>query len=89
MESLQQKVVERLREHLDEDLADGLETVPGSGRVTGWISTAAFEGKDHSARQELLWGIVDRELEEEERAKVGPIVTLTPTEAKFDVTMDL
>lgn len=89
MDPLQQKVIETLRSHLSRDVEDGLETVPSSGRVTGWVAAAAFEGKDHPQRQKLLWDTLDRELTQQERSKVGPVVTLTPAEAEFDVTMDL
>lgn len=89
MEKLQQKVIEKLRKHFAQHVEDGLETIPKSGRVTGWVAAEAFEELDHRERQKLLWDVLDRELTQEEQSNVGPIATLTPEEAKFDVSMDL
>ncbi|RJP32197.1 MAG: hypothetical protein C4547_14340 [Phycisphaerales bacterium] len=88
MDELHQKVIDTVRSHLDPDVADGLESIPSSGRVTGWIAATAFEGQGDRERQRLLWDLLGRELTPAERARVGPIVALTPAEAEFDVTMD-
>ncbi len=88
MDELHQKVIDTVRKHLDPDVADGLESIASSGRVTGWIATTAFDGRGDRERQALLWELLERELTPAERSRVGPIVALTPAEAEFDVTMD-
>jgi hypothetical protein len=86
MGSLQQKVLKAIRKGLGNDICDGLETV--NGRVTGWIASDAFKKLDDRKRQARLWRVIKQELDPEELANIGPIVTLSPAEAELDVSRD-
>ncbi len=87
-------LIRKLERLLASHLADfqaGL--LPGSGhdRVTGYVVSSEFRGKDHTARQRKLLALLNN-LEREgritgqERARVGPIVTMTPAEAEIGDT---
>ncbi len=87
MASLHEKVIGTLTKRFP-DLVDGLETVTSTGRVTGWVATAAFDDLDDRPRQDLLSEVLRDGLDHAELNNVGPIVALTPLEAEIDVTDD-
>jgi len=63
------------------DVVDALDDVRGSHSVTGVIITKAFDGLSHEVRQQRLWNLLNRSLTPDEVAEIGPIATLTPSEA--------
>lgn len=87
MEDLHNTVITVLRRHYA-DLEDGLEVVEETGRVLGPVISSAFSGLDHEERQRLVWKHLENGLRPDELRLVGPIVTLTPAEARIDVGVD-
>lgn len=87
MEGLHERVIDVLRQRYP-DIQDGLEVVEETGRVLGSIVSSSFRGLDHEERQRLVWNHLDVELNSDELRLVGPIVTLTPAEARIDVGVD-
>ncbi len=87
MGQLHTKVISALKDRFA-DIVDGLETVNSTDRVTGWIASRGFNGLEDSQRQDLLWELLEHSLTSEELSRVGPIVTLTPSEVEIDVRLD-
>ena len=79
MVKLHKKVIDVLRQHLD-DVQDALDDLPG-GRVSGIIVSPSFKSMDHQSRQRKLSDILKRQLTADELSAVGAIAALTPAEA--------
>lgn len=79
MGKLHRKIIEVLRQHLD-DVQDALDDLPG-GRVSGVVVSSSFKSMDHQSRQKKLDKILKSELTTEELSAVGAIAALTPAEA--------
>lgn len=77
-----------LQANLRDLRADGLEEVPDTGRVTGFIVSRDFCDMDDNARQDRLWQLLEKDLKPTELQRIGPIVLLTPAEAEIDLTVD-
>ncbi len=58
-----------------------LEESPG-GKVGGFVISESFEGMPQLDRQNMLWHYLDSKFDQEKRAKIVVLVTITPTEAK-------
>ena len=80
MAGLVTKLNRVLKANLDH-YQSGLDHIEHSDRVTGFIVSSEFRTLDHRARQKLLATILKRELNDAERTRIGPIVTMTPDEA--------
>lgn len=66
------------------DFESGLEYVRATGRVMGVVISSDFTpGADHAKRQRLLRRALADSLSVEELDRVGPIVTMTPNEARL------
>ena len=51
--------------------------------IVVFVTSPRFEGLDDPARQNLVWGLLDRSLTIEERRAVSIVVALTPKERSF------
>ena len=58
-----------------------LERVAGTNRITGFIISSSFRGKDDDHRQKMLWKELQANLSDAELLRIGPIVAMTPEEA--------
>ena len=87
MATLHEKVILALASHF-RDLADSLDDVPGTGRITGAVVSPEFRNLDYQQRQERLSSALCSALTPEELLRVGPIVALTPEEAHIDISTD-
>ena len=76
------QIVEKLRERF-KDIIDHLEDVESTGRVTGFIVSVEFDDLDHKQRQDMLWQVLEDNFLPQELTDVGPILTLTPTDAEL------
>lgn len=76
------KIIKALRNDLDAELVDGLDTVRETHRVMGFVASKRFKNLDHAARQKLLWKIINK-LDPAPKNNIGPIVTMTPEEAEL------
>ena len=63
------------------DLVDGLQTVPGTNRIMGFVASDHFIGSDHKERQDKLWAVIDRHYAKSAQRLFGPITTMTLEEA--------
>ena len=81
MASLRQ-IVTALRKQVP-DIADHLEQIHGTGRVTGAVISSRFENLDHEKRQKLLWHALEKSFDAGELVNVGPIVTMAPIDAEL------
>jgi len=75
----QQTLIERVTQLL-ETRFPGVVVALEPDRVGGWIVWGGFEGRDHIDRQRLVREALSG-LPQEDRVSVGPILTLTPSEA--------
>ncbi len=82
MAALQRKVVRTLKKRFPDVVTDGLETIPATGRVTGWIASNKFRKLDDEARQNLLWKVLNKGLAPDELEDLGPIVAMSLIEAE-------
>lgn len=59
-----------------------VEKVPGSEATHYRVAVVAeqFRGKDHWARQQVVWSVTDDVLPPDERLRVSSILTLLPEE---------
>ena len=57
-----------------------LEPASSPDRIGGWIVWGGFDGRDHVERRRLLKDALSG-LTPEDRLSLGPILTLTPSEA--------
>jgi len=66
-----------------------LESVSG-GMIAGWIISQSFEGLTGMERQQKIWKLFNKYLNEEDRARIGIFLTFTPLEKKmtFDDDFD-
>lgn len=85
--ALIRKLDNALARHLS-DYQSGLLPGAGHNRVTGYIVSTDFQGKDHATRQRRLNALLDRlvtcgDLSAVERGRIGPIATMTPAEARI------
>jgi uncharacterized protein YgbK (DUF1537 family) len=76
------KIIKALRDGLDAELVDGLDTVRETKRVMGFVASKRFKNLDHAARQKLLWKIINS-VDSSPRNNIGPIVTMTLEEAQL------
>ncbi|QTA83860.1 Uncharacterized protein dnl_62810 [Desulfonema limicola] len=53
-----------------------------TGRIGGFVISESFMGKSHIDRQNMLWDKLDRILDEDKRAKIIGLLTMTPVEAE-------
>ena len=63
------------------DFQHHLESVSGTRRITGFIISTSFVGKEDEKRQTKVWKILEAELSSQDLQLVGPIVAMTPEEA--------
>lgn len=59
----------------------GLEPAERADRVLGFIVSTDFVGLDHGKRQAHLKRVLEQGLSQDELARIGPIITMTPAEA--------
>lgn len=76
------QVIEALRGRLP-DIVNHLENVSETEHVTGYVISEVFDGLDYREQQDLLWGVLEQKLSAEQLKNVGPIATLTPTDAEL------
>ncbi len=79
-----QGLIQKLNQILDSELANfrsGLERGTSNDRVTGFVISSDFDRLSHEQRQRKLSAILARRLSEDERNRVGPIVTMSQAEA--------
>ena len=79
-------LIDRVSTVLQDDLADFksyLERIPGTKRITGFVVSSVFRGKDDALRQRLLWKLLEENLSDRDLQEVGPIVAMTPEEASL------
>jgi len=79
MVKLHKKIIDLLRQHLDE-VQDALDNLPG-GRVAGVVVSPSFRSMNHQAPQRKLIEILKGQLTADELSAVGAIAALTPAEA--------
>jgi acid stress-induced BolA-like protein IbaG/YrbA len=79
------------RSRLEKLLANGLKLddpvfkLESNGdRINGSVISRTFEGKRDLARQDMIWGVLDRELGADAVRKVGMILAYTPAEWYID-----
>ena len=79
----------QLRSALVDDLAKAgirakveLEPVPTTRLHRVFVFATEFQALKHSERQNLVWRIADRVLDEDQQLLISMIITLTPNEAK-------
>lgn len=63
------------------DFDHHLEKVPGTDRITGFIISSSFRGKDDDKRQKTLWRELQANLSDTDMLRIGAIVAMTPEEA--------
>ena len=80
MATFLKRVTDRLAVSL-KDFQHHLEVVSGTRRITGFVISSSFFGKDDEKRQGMLWEILEAELSSEELQRIGAIVAMTPQEA--------
>ena len=77
-----EQVIAALKRHLD-DVDDGLFTIPGTGRIMGFVASSVFANLDHEQRQQRLWAAIDEAIPAGQTANIGPITAMTPDEARL------
>ena len=60
-----------------------LDQLP-NGRVSGFLISPTFIGKDQIDRQKKLWDYLEKVFPREKTRKIAVLVTITPEEAKED-----
>lgn len=61
----------------------------GGGMVGGWIISNSFEELSAEERQQKVWKLFDRYLDEKERRRIVGFLTFTPLEKKMAFDDDL
>lgn len=82
--------IDRLRRTLKEELAKlhikpteiSVEPVVGTKLFRFRIVAPKFANLRHTERQDLVWRLVRRELDDDEQLHISTITTLTPSEAR-------
>jgi stress-induced morphogen len=74
--------IANLRDRLVKELGGEVEVDPSDdGRsYTLWVFSEKFTAQTHLQRQDLVWSIVDQELDREESLKITLIMTFAPGE---------
>jgi acid stress-induced BolA-like protein IbaG/YrbA len=54
-----------------------------SKMVGGWIISKSFEGLTGMERQQTIWKLFEKYLDEKDRARLGIFLTFTPLEKKM------
>lgn len=83
---MEAKLLKKVNNVLSKRLTDfesGLEYVKSTKRVLGFIISPDFKGSDHAKRQKLLNKALADKLSPDELLRVGPVVTMNPTEARM------
>ncbi len=65
------------------DFDHHLQKVRETGRITGFIISTSFRGKDDNKRQDMLWNELRAKLPSEDLLRIGAIVAMTPEEAEI------
>jgi|GEM_PF-1912556 len=78
------KVEKRFKEEL-RGFRSGIEPADRADRVLGFIVSSDFEGVDRRQRQVRLKEILANALTQRELHDVGPILTMTPSEASIEL----
>ena len=80
MENLKEIVEKLINAEFGENAAE-LEVLE-SGRVTGFVVSGKFNEKTDKERQDMVWDILEKELQPPELLNVSFLITLTPEEEK-------
>lgn len=78
MENLKEIVEKLINAEFGENAAE-LELLE-SGRVAGFVISAKFNEKTDKERQDMVWDILEKELQPPELLNVSFLITLTPEE---------
>ena len=52
----------------------------GKGMVGGWIISKSFDGLSGMERQQKVWKVLNRYLDERDKSRVAVLLTFTPVE---------
>jgi len=78
MENLKEIVEKLINAEFGENAAE-LEVLE-SGRVAGFVVSRKFNEKTDKERQDMVWDILEKELQPPELLNVSFLITLTPEE---------
>lgn len=78
MENLKEIVDKIINAEFGENAAE-LEVLE-SGRVAGFVVSGKFDEKTDKERQDMIWDILEKELQPPELLNVSFLITLTPEE---------
>jgi len=87
MENLMQRVEKALRREFS--VKELILQDAGKGMVGGWIFSKSFDKLTEIERQQKVWSLFDRYLNERERRRIVGFLTFTPLEKKMIFEDDL
>ena len=71
-----------------EEFQHHLEVVPETDRITGFVISSSFHGKDDQRRQAMMWKVLRDKFTPHELQRIGAIVAMTPEEAVLHESSD-
>ncbi|MBC8104745.1 MAG: hypothetical protein H7Z41_19395 [Cytophagales bacterium] len=79
MENLKEKVERVIGEALP-GATTGLEDIPLSEKLSGFVIWEEFSGESQRERQHTLWNVLRKRLDAEEQLGLSAILTVSPAE---------
>lgn len=78
MDSLSQKVKKALLKRFTE--SDIRLEDPDDDKIIGFVISTAFKGRSSFTRQKMIWAVLNKHLDMDERRRIAAIIAMTPEE---------